>query len=197
MPPPPPPIYGSLGAFAVNRKESTTVPLHVEIGLSKPPIRAFYSIPSIQRHLVRCLDSDDSPVPITYGFFDMPIDVKKVSIWLAAYTVRAIVRFQEPDPKRLGQYAEPICDLLRQCLRSECRSPPGRLFLCDVPQLVLTPEELEAAGDTAEEVALVKIFDAWPSGPKPAWEIFTSRVQLVKKGYRRSMEEDAEDRKQR
>ena len=74
---------------------------------------------------------------------------------------------------------------------------PGRLILCDVPQLVLSPQELEAAGDTAEEAALVKIFDAWQSSPKPKWEIFTSRIKLVEGGFRRSLEEDAEDRKQK
>lgn len=195
-PPPPPPIYGLLEKLAIDRK-SASIPLHVEIGLSKPPIRAFYSRYKIQRYLLKCLGSDDNPVPITYGFTDTPIDVTKGSAWVAAYILRAVVEFRQPDPKRLGQYAEAICNLLCHCTGSEQRGHPGRLILCDVPQLVLSPQELEAAGDTAEEAALVKIFDAWQSSPKPKWEIFTSRIKLVEGGYRRSLEEDAEDRKQK
>jgi hypothetical protein len=82
-------------------------------------------------------------------------------------------------------------------MKFEQEGHPGRLFFCGVSELVLTSEELEAAGNTAEEFALVKIFDAWTSNPKPRWELFTSRVKLVKEGYRRSMGEDAEDRKQK
>jgi hypothetical protein len=63
-----------------------------------------------------------------------------------------------------------------------------------VPQLVLTVEELAKAGDNAKEIALVKIYDAWPTAhPQPKWEVFNLRVKLVDEGYRRSKEEHAED----
>ena len=104
-----------------------------------------------------------------------------------------VVQLTTPSGDTLVQYADTLSTILCQCLRSETIAP-GRLFLCDVPELVLSTEGLAKAGDNAKGAALIKIYNAWPSiHPQPSWDVFNLRVQLVDKGYRRSKEEHAED----
>jgi hypothetical protein len=135
----------------------------------------------------------DRCAPITYGFFDMPLDLDASLKLQTAYALWGIVEFIQPDGDQLGQHTDTLGCLLSQCLRSETVAP-GRLFLCDVPRLVLTVEEFAKAGENAKEIALVKIYEAWPTTHlQPKWEVFNMRVKLVDEGYRRSKEEHAAD----
>jgi hypothetical protein len=71
------------------------------------------------------------------------------------------------------------------CLGSE---RAGRLYLIGVPPLILSSEELVEAGDNANEVAKVKLFDSRPLSrggrPRTSWELWKSRVHLVNPGFR-------------
>lgn len=131
--------------------------------------------------------------PITYGFVDMPLNLDQSLKLQTAYAMWGIVQFVAPSNDTLGQYTDTLGSMLCHCIRSETIAP-GRLFLCGVPQLVLTIEELAKAGENVREVALLKIYHAWPTThSQPSWDVFNLRVKLVDHGYRRSKKEHAED----
>jgi len=164
--------------------------LHVEIEVSNNGFEKLFEAtqdPEIRSILL------DHCNPVTYGFVDMPLELSRSLKLQTAYAMWGIVQFGRPSNATLGQHTDTLSLLLCQCLRSETIAP-GRLFLCGVPQLVLTIEELAKAGENVRDVALLKIYDAWPTThPQPSWDVFNLRVKLVDYGYRRSKKEHAED----
>jgi len=128
----------------------------------------------------------------------MPIEPDSWASLMLAFDMRAVVHFDDYPSPNAGpdEIAGAIGDQLLDCFKTDTQSnlvSPGQLFLCGIPELILSPAELATASDP-NEVALLKIYDRSP-GPKPKWETFKSRVKLVKSGFRPSMRDMEEGRK--
>jgi len=138
---------------------------------------------------------------ITYEFFNVPFRRHRyISLWMAL-SLRSVVHFSDSWQSCLdlpsGDF-EPITDYnvseLLDAIRKRAWSRPvatDRLYLCDIPELVLSPQELNSAIDI-EEAALRKLYtDFFRSGQRKR---FTARLQLVKSGFRPSFADLTEGR---
>jgi hypothetical protein len=136
---------------------------------------------------------------------DATYDFPNLSIWSSldlAYRLRGVVRYnrchldfdgnnaERPQDRNAKELGENLEQAMR---RYDGGLEPGCLYLCGLPQMVLTPEEIEAAGDDVDEVALLKVHNAiplsarWRYRPHPTpikWQDFQSKVKLVGPGFR-------------
>jgi len=113
-----------------------------------------------------------------------------------AYRMRAVLHV----PPRLAIHTEtPLVlnfRLLHLAEHEIQQYPGGRLYLCGVPELVLSPAELLAAGDKANDVAEITVFRYMfeynlQSGEQPdlAWDHLKSHVQFVNSDFRPTLAE--------
>ena len=142
--------------------------------------------------------------PTTYEAVDFDDTIETEWMGLGDfYAMRGVVRFPVLcgfDSRRLTQIASGI----NSCLtRSTSLSLPfqmqaGQLYLCGVPALVLSPIELAVAGDNANDVAKLKVFDAISAlvndyGARATWEAYNSRIHFVNPGFRPTLADLTED----
>ena len=118
------------------------------------------------------------------------------------YLIRRVVRFSTScgyNSRRVKYLATAIYSSMNQITNPlSFGIGLGRLYLCGVPALVLSPNELLAAGNKANEVAKSKVFNAIPAlvinyGIRPTWEAYNSRVHFVNLGFRPTLADLAED----
>jgi hypothetical protein len=143
--------------------------------------------------------------PITYEAMEYDHDVQTPQIALSEFfLMRGVVRFSTScgyDLRRLAQLASTIHYCIRYSYPLSPQTPQmrsGRLYLCGVPALVLSPEELIAAGDKANDIAKLKVFDAISAlvinfGPRTTWEAYNSRIHFVNPGFRPTLADLMED----
>jgi hypothetical protein len=190
-----PDIHTSLKLLAI--RHIRNCPLHVTVQVEGDS--TFQQLCQLVDHQPRTNNSFN--IPITYDVFDMPTGTDLWHPLAIAFAMRAVVHFADhhssagPD-----DIARAISNQLLDCFKADSRSSfvtPGLLYLCDIPKLVLSPEEL-ATSSNSNEVALLKLFDnliytplpgALPGSsiPKPKWETFKSKVELVESGFRPGM----------
>jgi hypothetical protein len=130
-------------------------------------------------------------IPIIFEFFDVSLNWVSNPLKLA-YEIRAVVHFDQDNfvsrDEMVKELAGQISEILRDGKLSMLAS---QVYLCDVPQLVLRPDELNSADDT-NEAAMVKICsliddEYWPdqvTTPTKRLEFLKSRVKLVESGFR-------------
>lgn len=198
----PPAIYDALAEYA--RKHALSDPLHVNIQIShrEPPARAFLSLGCTRLRLIVNTEMANARANqphdhITYGFYDMPLDVYRTEAMVMAFMMRGVVQFRKSTAGQCPQYgglAEDLSEVIWTCMRHD-RGWLGRVYLCGVPELLLTTEERESAGEDVNERTLEKIYDAFSIHDRPKWETFVAQVHLVQPTYRRSMTEVADDHK--
>lgn len=104
-----------------------------------------------------------------------------------AYRMRAILHIQP----RLDGHADDLTilsfrllDLIEHYMKDY---PGGQVYLCGVPDLVLTPPELLAAGDDANDMSRVKVYQCMSAlsySHTQTWDHFKSNVQFVNPGFR-------------
>jgi hypothetical protein len=117
------------------------------------------------------------------------------------YILRGVVRFSAAC-EYTTQRAQHLGDAIYLCIHST--SPPalpigtesiprsGRLYLCNASPVILSPEEFVAAGDRANEVAKLKVFEAMSRstlnytwyGTSISWALYSSRIHFVDSGFR-------------
>jgi hypothetical protein len=109
-----------------------------------------------------------------------------------AYRMRAILHIQPI----LDDHANDLTILSHRLLGLTDRLmeeyPDGRVYLCGVPDLVLTPAELLAAGDDSNDIARVKVYQHMSSMSNVysrTWDHFKSHVQFVNPGFRPTLED--------
>lgn len=149
--------------------------------------------------------------PITYEIFNLPVFNYKFQphfkpLWVV-FCLRVVVHFSFrylTGPGCWGKTPRQITEALGSEMldafqRSTAVYPvaTGRLYLCDVPKLVLTPQEYAAAIDI-NEIALRKLYDKLDGKPydqkRPSWKDFNTMVKLVESGFRPSLAELTEGR---
>jgi hypothetical protein len=148
------------------------------------------------------------PVPITCDFDGLLHHEVRYPLELI-YNVGGVVHLMGTSaPYSTRARLMPDFDILAQSLgdqlrdldyrpmcswKDEARTPAGQIFLFNVPQLVLDPEDLSLAAENAKEVARLKIFrffvfdgkrKKWSDSQK--WEFFASRLKFVDPGFRPS-----------
>ena len=138
-------------------------------------------------------------VPITCDFHYMSLGKGTGSLSLA-YELGAVVHVAEEDSEEdVDILAVQLADqLVETFVYQEERDmdddnvPPGQIFLCNVPRLVLSHAELvdsENAFDTAR-LKLFKLCDfdylERQFTGSQSWDYFTSRVKLVELGFKPS-----------
>ena len=133
----------------------------------------------------------------TYGFHNVSFTGGGSTLSIA-YKVRGVLHFDKRDLRMTQdrQDAEGlISDLDRIMRRYNGNLSPGCLFICGLPQLVLTPEEIEAAGDDVNKDALLKLHNtslrpSWRyhdndnDTTQVTWEDFQARIKLVDSSFR-------------
>ena len=200
----PPGVYDALAEYA--RKYALSEPLHVAIQIShrESPTwqRQYLSFGCIRLRLIVNAEKANAHANqphdrITYGFHDMPIDVDRPDAMYMAFMMRGVVHFREGTAEQRPQYgglAEDLGDVLFTCMRRD-RGWLGKIYLCGVPELLLSPEERERAGEDVNERTLYKIYNTFLPYDRPSWQEFAAQVHLVEPNYRRSMAEVADDHK--
>jgi hypothetical protein len=147
--------------------------------------------------------------PITYEIFNLPMFNHRFAprfkpLWVA-FCLRAVVHFRyRTIAGTLGTAPHVVTaafgdEILDAFQRSTAGYPvaSGRLYLCDIPRVVLTPQEYAAAIDI-NETALRKLYDKLDASPfhqkRPSWKDFNTMVNLVEPGFRPSLAELTEGR---
>jgi hypothetical protein len=190
-----PPIYDTLAEYSL--KHASSEPLHVDIQDSYST--AFNRLKLIANSEKRKAEAGEPHDRITYGYHDLTKNcIERVK---QMYMLRgAITSFWELEDHKRGSYAGYFGMIFEGCFRKD-RIGMGRLYIYGLPPYVLSPEEIEEAGDEVDEAALLKIYELWGTDPfgrmqKPKWEDYIARVHLVEPSYRRTMADVTEDHKQ-
>jgi hypothetical protein len=137
---------------------------------------------------------------VTYEFFDLSIYNTQSPLLDEAIVPRAVVRLSDHPTAGPDEIARIIAYQLLYCffIYGETLDPnPGQLYLCDIPQLVLYPEELSTAVNV-EKIALLKLYNSLnKTRPYPVtnWKIFHTKIKLVKSGFRSSISDLVEERR--
>ena len=107
-----------------------------------------------------------------------------------AYDLQCVVTFAHfgLSPERGAAY---IASYISDCFEDEdLDMPTGQLFICDLPPVVLDPQELASASDL-DEAAIIKICDLVSVYPdltgsvyKTKLDFFRSPIKLVKSGFK-------------
>ena len=177
--------------IALASQQISTMPLHITFCALERGIALHWSLCSFLDP-----DSRQSPAsathPITYEIFGLTI--LEDTPWLAltiACRLQAVVHFDSTTRVGIEEATVAIGKQLFQCLLVSAGC--GQLYLCDIPDIVLSPDEIDLA-DNVEEAAKLKLFNiTLPSprildlgGRRPEWEKFNARIHLVKSGFRPS-----------
>lgn len=197
----PPAIYDALAEYA--HKYALSDPLHVNIQISHrdPRARTLLSFGCIRLRLIVNTEMANARINkphdhITYGFQNMPLDYNRTEAMVMAFMMRGVVQFRGstagPRPQFAGGLAEELGNVLYTCMRHD-RGWLGKIYLCGVPELLLSAGERENAGEDVNERTLEKIYDTFSIDHRPSWEKFVAQVHLVEPTYRRSMTEVADD----
>lgn len=182
------PVNHCLSALAA--KNSSTISLHVTFHASESGFELFMQLNCFSNSMAQ-------PGAITYEFFGMPLkESHPMSAMSVACILQAIIHFDTASPAGPGEHATTVGRQLFDCVggsrhgSSELR---GRLYLCDIPALIMTTDEI-AAADDVDEAAKLKLFDASPLAfpdaltvtlqVRPRWDDFDSVVHLVKTGFK-------------
>jgi hypothetical protein len=132
--------------------------------------------------------------PIIYSFFDVLFQ-RTIKYLQLAYSFQAVVHFAVGYGTIQDLFCQRIAFGLEQCLANEFSMvPAGRIFLCDIPSLILTQEEYASSQDV-DETAISKLCGlmsgCWPyevlSPNDNRLEFLKSRVKLVHSGFRPSL----------
>jgi hypothetical protein len=136
--------------------------------------------------------------PMTFEFRDMPIAADNQWDLLIALRLRAVVHCLPDHPLDHGDTARSLASLLESCFSNMTLQDTGVIYLCDIPQLVLTPEELtnaKSAGN-ANDVARLKMINTTASKGATTsvvisgkWDQFAPKVHYVEFGFRGSLAE--------
>lgn len=172
----------------LSAKDISSTPLHVivHVGGAKRSID----------ELLELLNLDLFPEPMTCKFLGVPCTTASFA-WELAYNLGTVVHLDHAKSLDCNLAAEELATFIYDLIMEDKdNSPPGQLFLCDVPRLVLSTQELLAAAN-AHDAALLKLFalcefDLAMMGrevQESRWEYFTARVKLVDAGYRPTKEE--------
>jgi hypothetical protein len=191
-------LFQSVDHFtiALAAQQNSTIPLHVTFCASEKGSELYFSL--------RCfLDLEISRYPtpsihpITYEIFGM--NIREDTPWVPlviACKLQAVVHF---DPTtRAGTEEDAVAigiqlfDCVADCLSSNT-GVYGQLYLCDIPDIVLYPDEIALANDV-DDAAKLKLFNILlppfdldlDEVVRPKWEEFNSRIHLVKSGFRPS-----------
>jgi len=135
------------------------------------------------------LISFESAVACTYEITD--IGIKDLNALCAAYDFQCVVHVRGDRLPSPGRKAQLLASHINECFEEEdLDTPTGQLFLCDLPSLVLDPQELASAADL-DEAAINKIYDLvsiYPNLDGSIYEtkldFFKSRIKLVKSGFK-------------
>ena len=151
-----------------------------------------YMVPRIEYSILRSrFPRLGAAIPIIFEFFDVSINWVSNALKLA-YEMRAVVHFDQDGFVSRDEMAKELANQISAILLNGNTSMlAGQVYLCDVPQLVLRPDELDSADDV-NEVAIVKICgllarEYWGDGIMTSTkrlEFLKSRVKLVKAGFR-------------
>ena len=176
-------------------------PLHVRAYLT--PMRECSDILKLSSHEIPTFDL------ITYEFFNVPVQSHKYGTLWFALSLRAVVHLSDswhPRPNLSRGDSETITELIgfevfdavgesSETITHPCVT--GRLYLCDIPELILTPQEVNATINI-EEAAMRKLYTnlnrpLWGQ-TKPSWKDFNTMIKLVKSGFRPSFADLTEGR---
>jgi len=133
------------------------------------------------------------PISFTYEFYFKKMSHTDYDALQLAYKYGGIFHYEYPatyyNPDTVAQN---IADHLGSLFFEHVA---GRVYLCDVPRLVLAPKEHHSAGDNVNETAKRRIFNNIRFGDDPSmstslnlarWRVFDDRVKLVDSGFRPS-----------
>jgi len=195
-----------IGPFlAILAKAHNIIPLHVRAYLTSK--RECLDVFSLTRNGRSTFDL------ITYEFFNVAVHSFRYSTLWMAFKLRSIAHLSDSwhsYHKVSGDGFETITGLIGSelmdafCESSETITRPfitGRLYLCDIPELILTPQEVNATINI-EEAAMRKLYTNLNRplmGPllgqtKPSWKDFNTMIKLVKSGFRPSFADLTEGR---
>jgi hypothetical protein len=140
--------------------------------------------------LMKMLLHEDALASLTFDFLDWP---SHDGFWHleAAYYAGAPVQFAPTpfDPASVQLLAMGLAHILH---RRDFTAPSSRIYLCDVPKFVLSPEELVVAAENVDHVAKLKVYNIYAletadhSTESLRWIDFDSQVRFVNSGFRPS-----------
>jgi hypothetical protein len=133
--------------LAIAPTSISTAPVHVKF-----QIEAKYNLQELEC-LLRQLNP---PIPFIYEFYIQKITNSNRTALRLAYEHGGIVHYRL-NKLFHGSLAWYIANQFDYLFYHE---PAGQVYLCDVPTMVLTPEDYQAAGDNANEAAKRKIFNS-------------------------------------
>jgi len=180
--------------IALASQQNSTMPLHITFCALERGSALHLSLGSFLDP-----DSRQSPTsathPITYEIFGMTIleDTPWVPL-VNACRLQAVVHFDSTTRVGIEEATVAIARQLFECVK-DClltnTGVYGQLYLCDIPDIVLSPDEIDLA-DNVEEAAKLKLFNITlpPMGlldigqVRPEWEEFNARIHLVESGFR-------------
>jgi len=173
-------LMQSIAILASDRTSST--PLHV----------TFIMDQAVDRFdLMEMFLREDALANLTFDFLNWP---SHDGFWhlAAAYFAGGPVQFAARpfDPTSVELLALGLDHIFR---RRDCVAPSSRIYLCDIPKFVLSPEELVAAADDVSHIAKLKIYKLCDFGHTDSdltesqrWIDFDSKVKFVEAGFRPS-----------
>lgn len=180
--------------IALASQQNSTMSLHITFCALERHFELYMSLGSF-------LDpnSGRSPTsathPITYELFGMTIseDTPWVPLVIAC-RLQAVVHFDSTTRVGIEEATVALGRQLFECME-DClltnTGVYGQLYLCDIPDIVLSPDEIDLA-DNVEEAAKLKLFNITlpPMGlldigqVRPEWEECNARIHLVESGFR-------------
>jgi len=139
--------------------------------------------------LLKQLTRLKTAIPISYELFDIPIDWTTLALELT-YTMQAVVHFVNGSALSRYGLAQDLANQIGEMLIYSLSVSASIVYPCDVPQIVLRPDELDSVDDT-NEAAMFKICNLianqhWPNQvttPTKRLEFLKSRVSLVEAGF--------------
>lgn len=161
-------------------------PYSLQVKFQIGPNHNFDELESLLRQL-------NPPIPFTYEFYFRKMSHTDRKALQLAYKYGGIVHYEYS-----ATYYNP--DTVAQNIAGHLgflffEHMAGRVYLCDVPRLVLAPKEHHSAGDNVNETAKRRIFNNIRFGDDPSmstslnlarWRVFDNRVKLVEPGFRPS-----------
>jgi hypothetical protein len=186
-----PRLYEALSQLAPAGKDAAPlhVTCHVAEGVAYRDISQLYKDNTSRNHEL-----------VTYEFLDISIYHSQSPLLCEAFVLRAVVRLSDHITAGPDEIARLFGFQLFLCfyIYGPTLNPnPGQLYLCDIPHLVLSPDELSTAVNI-EETALLKLYNSINEdllSPVTSWKTFKSKIRLVKSGFRPSMSDLVEGRR--
>ena len=172
-------LMQSIAILASNRISSA--PLHVTFIMDQTVNRSA---------LMKMLLHEDALASLTFDFLNWP---SHDGFWHleAAYYAGASVQFA-PTPFNPALVQLLAISLALIFHRRDFTAPSSRIYLCDVPKFVLSPEELVVAAENVDHVAKLKVYNIYAletadnSTGSLRWIDFDSQVRFVNSRFRPS-----------